>query len=119
LSHPEGLRDQHLTVQAWTFERPAYQKVFVVVLVRLITVSAAMAVFTRGIDELALGFGGIILGVWGVRSILMPQAPSTVTAIDLALSWLILLLLLGLALRAALHFLRHSDLPPPRVRLFR
>lgn len=31
----------------------------------------------------------------------MPQALSTVTAIDLALSWLILLLLLGLPLVAA------------------
>jgi hypothetical protein len=85
----------------------------------LITISAAMALFTRGIDELALGFGGLILGVWGVRSVLMPQSMDTITAINLALSWLILLLLLGMALRAALHFLRHSDLPPPRVRLFR
>jgi hypothetical protein len=49
----------------------------------------------------------------------MPQALSTVTAIDLALSWLILLLLLGLAVRAMLHFHRHSDLPSPRARLFR
>jgi hypothetical protein len=106
-------------VQALTFERPAYLKVLAVVLVVLIAISASLALFTRGIDELALGFGGIILGVWGVRSVLMPQALSTVTAIDLALSWLILLLLLGLALRAALHFLRHSDLPSPRARLFR
>lgn len=103
-----------LAVQALTFERPAYLKVLAVVLVVLIAISASLALFTRGIDELALGFGGIILGVWGVRSILMPQSLSTVTAIDLALSWLILLLLLGLAVRAMLHFHRHSDLPLPR-----
>jgi hypothetical protein len=103
-------------VQALTFERPAYLKVLAVVLVVLIAISASLALFTRGIDELALGFGGIILGVWGVRSVLMPQALSTVTAIDLALSWLILLLLLGLAVRAMLHFHRHSDLPVPRPR---
>jgi hypothetical protein len=105
-----------LAVQALTFERPAYLKVLAVVLVILIAISATLALFTRGIDELALGFGGIILGVWGVRSVLMPQALSTVTAIDLALSWLILLLLLGLAVRAMLHFHRHSDLPLPRPR---
>jgi hypothetical protein len=105
-----------LAVQALTFERPAYLKVLAVVLVVLIAISATMALFTRGINELALGFGGIILGVWGVRSILMPQALSTVTAIDLALSWLILLLLLGLAVRALLHFHRHSDLRLPRSR---
>jgi hypothetical protein len=108
-----------LAVQALTFERPAYLKVLAVVLVVLIAISATLALFTRGINELALGFGGIILGVWGVRSILMPQALSTVTAIDLALSWLILLLLLGLAVRAMLHFHRHSDLPLPRPRITR
>jgi hypothetical protein len=105
-----------LAVQALAFERPAYLKVLAVVLVVLIAISASLALFTRGIDDLALGFGGIILGVWGVRSVLMPQALSTITAIDLALSWLILLLLLGLAVRAMLHFHRHSDLPLPRPR---
>lgn len=105
-----------LAVQEIGFERPAYLKVLAVVLVLLIAVSAAMALFTREVNDLALGIGGLILGVWGIRSILMPQGVSTVTAIDLALSWLILLLLLGLALRAALHFHRHSDLPLPRPR---
>jgi hypothetical protein len=99
-----------LAVQAVTLNRPAYLKVLALALVLLITVSAALALLTRGIDELALGFGGLVLGVWGVRSILMPQSIGTVTAIDLALSWLILLLLLGLAIRAALHFLHHSEL---------
>ncbi len=103
-----------LAVQELTFERPAYLKVLAVVLVALIAVSATMALFTREVNDLALGICGLILGVWGIRSILMPQGVSTVTAIDLALSWLILLLLLGLALRAALHFHRHSDLPLPR-----
>ena len=105
-----------LAVQALNYERPAYLQVLAVVLVLLVAVSAALALFTRHIDELALGFGGIILGVWGVRSILMPQSIGTVTAIDLALSWLILLLLLGLAMRALLHFHRHSELPLPRPR---
>ena len=102
-----------LAVQALTVERPAYLKVLGVVLVTLIAVSAALALFTRGLNELVLGFGGLILGVWGVRSVLMPQGLPTITAIDLALSWVILLLLLGLAVRAALHFHRHSNLPLP------
>jgi hypothetical protein len=105
-----------MVVQSLTIERPAYQKVLAVVLVLLITISAALALFTRGIDELVLGIGGLILGVWGVRSVLMPQALPTITAVDLALTWLILLLLLGLAVRAALHFHRHSDLPLKRLR---
>ncbi len=100
-----------MAVQALTFERPTYLKVLAVALVLLIGVSAAMALVTRGIDDLALGIGGIILGIWGVRSVLMPQSIGTVTAVDLALSWLILLLLLGLAVRAAIHFHRKSELP--------
>jgi hypothetical protein len=105
----------HLAVQALVFERPDYLKVLAVTLVVLIGISAALALFTRGLNDLALGFGGLILGVWGVRSVLMPQSIGTVTAIDLALSWLILLLLLGLALRAALHFLHQSELPRPAM----
>ena len=46
----------------------------------------------------------------------MPQSIGTVTVIDLALSWLILLLLLGLALRAARNFYHQSDLPGYRLR---
>jgi hypothetical protein len=105
-----------LSVQSLTFGRPAYLEVLAVVLVALIAISAALALFTRTVNELALGVGGLILGVWGIRSVLMPTSLPTVTAIDLALSWIILLLLLGFALRTILHFHRHSDLPLPRPR---
>ena len=43
-------------------------------------------------------------------------AMGTITAIDLALSTLILLILLGLAVRAALHFHGRSELPWSRPR---
>ena len=105
-----------LSVQALTFGRPAYLEVLAVVLVVLIAISAALALFTRSVTELGLGVGGLILGVWGIRSVLLPTSLPTVTAIDLALSWVILLLLLGFALRTILHFHRHSDLPLPRPR---
>ena len=105
-----------LTVQSLTFGRPAYLEVLATVLVLLIAISSALALFTRSVTDLALGVGGLILGVWGIRSVLMPTSISTVTAIDLALSWVILLLLIGFALRTALHFHRHSDLPLPRPR---
>lgn len=105
-----------VAVQALSFKRPMYLTVLAVVLVLLIAISTALALITRGLDELALGMGGLILGVWGIRSALIPPGLPTVTAIDLALSWLILLLLLVLAVRGALYFHRHSDLvwPPPR-----
>lgn len=107
------------SVNEIVISRPAYLQVLAVVLVVLIGVSALMALLTRSLDDLALGFGGLILGVWGIRSILMPQSLSTVTAIDLALSWLILLLLLGLGLRAALYFLKQSELQIPSTTMSR
>ena len=106
----------YLSMQALTFVRPAYLKVLSIILIVLIAVSGVLALCTRSMNDLALGIGGLILGVWGVRSIMIPQPVPTVTAIDLALSTVILLLLLGLAVRAALHFHQHSDLPWPRPR---
>ncbi|MCC6315553.1 MAG: hypothetical protein IT337_16260 [Thermomicrobiales bacterium] len=100
-------------VRSLTLERPVYLKLMAVSLVLLVAVSAALALFMRSMDELLLGIGGLVLGVWGVRSVLMPQSLPTVTAVDLALSWVILLLLLGLALRAAHYFFRQSGLPVP------
>src|SRR5215207_8544931 len=89
-------------VQGLAFTRPDYLKDLTLILVVLITVSGLLAIFTRSIHELVLGVGGLILGIWGVRSILVPQPVPTITAIDLALSTVILLILLGLAVRAAL-----------------
>jgi hypothetical protein len=103
-------------VQGLVLTRPDYLKVLAVILIVLITVSGLLAIFTRAMNELVLGVGGLILGIWGVRSILVPQPVPTITAIDLALSTVILLILLGLTVRTALHFLARSELPRPRPR---
>jgi hypothetical protein len=100
-----------VVVQALSFDRPDYLKVLSLILVVLISVSGVLALLTRSINDLVLGVGGLILGIWGVRSIMVPQPVPVVTAIDLSLSTVILLLLLGLAVRAAIHFHHHSELP--------
>jgi hypothetical protein len=102
-----------LAVQSVRLERPAYLPRMSVTLIVLIAISSVLAVFSRGFSELVLGIGGLILGVWGVRSVLMPQPVPAVTTIDLALSWVIFLLLVGLVLRAAMLLYRLSDLPAP------
>lgn len=98
-------------VQALRFERPDYLKILSVLLVLLISASGAIALLTRSIDDLVLGVGGLILGVWGIRSVLVGQPLPGVSAVDLALSLVILFLLLGLAIRLARHFHRRSALP--------
>jgi hypothetical protein len=64
-------------------------KIVPVVLVILTVVYAAIALCRRDIDELALGLGGLIFGLCGAHSELMPRAPKTLVAMDRALDWVI------------------------------
>jgi hypothetical protein len=94
------------------FGRPVHQEILAVLLILLIAVSAIMAVAMRSMTDLIVGIGSLILGIWGVRSVLVPSSLPVVTSIDLALSVIILFVLLGLSVRSALHFRRQSELPP-------
>jgi hypothetical protein len=96
-------------VEALRFQRPDYLKILAVLLVALIAVSGSIALLQRAIDDLLLGIGGVILGVWGIRSVLVSQPLPGVSAIDLALSFVILFLLLVLTVRLTLHFHRRSN----------
>lgn len=89
-------------VQAFelTFERPRYLRVLAVVLVLLITSAAAYAVFLQPLHDLVLNSGALVLGVWAIRSILMPGNLYYQTAVDLALSIVIVFLLGGILVRA-------------------
>jgi hypothetical protein len=97
-------------VQQLRFERPVHQEILAVLLILLIAVSAIMAVAMRSMTDLIVGIGSLILGIWGVRSVLVPSSLSVVTSIDLALSVIILFVLLGLSVRSALHFHKQSEL---------
>jgi hypothetical protein len=99
-------------VQELRFGRPVHQEILAVLLILLIAVSAIMAVAMRSMTDLIVGIGSLILGIWGVRSVLVPSSLPVVTSIDLALSVIILFVLLGLSVRSALHFHKQSELPP-------
>jgi hypothetical protein len=99
-------------VQELHFERPVHQEILAVLLILLIAVSAIMAVAMRNMTDLIVGVGSLILGIWGVRSVLVPSSLPVVTSIDLALSVIILFVLLGLIVRSAHHLHQQSDLPP-------
>jgi len=55
------------------FERPRYLRVLAVMLVLLMASAAAYSVFLRPLHDLVLNSGALVLGVWGIRSILTPQ----------------------------------------------
>ena len=82
------------------FERPPYVRVLAVMLVVLIAGAAAYSVFLRPLDDLVVNSGALVLGVWGIRAILTPSSVNYATAVDLALSLVIIFVLGALMIRA-------------------
>ena len=62
----------------------------------------------RNPSELVLGIGGIILGIWDVRPVIVQTSLPAVTPVDLLLAFVILMMLLVLTARAARHFFHVS-----------
>ncbi|MFT4039860.1 MAG: hypothetical protein QM692_16905 [Thermomicrobiales bacterium] len=88
------------------FRRPSYLMTLSVMLILLVTTSSAITVLTQPLSRLTTSVGSLIIATWGVRAVLNPQGFSLVSGVDLALSGVILLLLVGLLLRVALSLLR-------------
>jgi hypothetical protein len=95
-------------------DRPLYMRVLTVLLVLLVTAAAGYAVFLRPLDQLVINAGGLILGIWGVRAILLGAGLTVLTLVDLALMSVILFLLVVITARvlwlveprSSLHLLR-------------
>jgi hypothetical protein len=85
--------------QSFAFERPLYLKVLTVSLVLLVTAAAAYAVLLRPLDQLIINAGALVLGIWGVRAILLGTGLAVVTLVDLMLMSVILFLLAIITLR--------------------
>jgi hypothetical protein len=81
-------------------KRPPYLRVLAVLLVLLVAAAAAYSVFLRPLNDLVMNVGALVLGVWGIRSILTPGNIFYITAIDLALSVVIIFLLGAITVRA-------------------
>jgi hypothetical protein len=118
---PDSDIEPYITVVLLTFERPLYLKVLTILLVILVTAAAAYAVFMRPLDQLIINSGALVLGVWGVRAVLLGTNVQGVTAVDLALSVVILFLLVTITVRtlwllegqSGLRLVRRLQRPPP------
>jgi hypothetical protein len=82
------------------FELPPYLRVLAIMLVVLIAAAAAYSVFLRPLHDLVVNAGALVLGVWGIRGILTPSNIYYITAVDLALSLVIIFVLGALTIRA-------------------
>jgi hypothetical protein len=84
------------------FSRPTYIEILTVLLVVLMMAAALLTAITEPLRRLVVGIGSVLVGVWGVRAILVADAPPTITAVDLLLSVAVLILLYGVAIRVLL-----------------
>ena len=82
----------------------------------LAAATAGYAVCLRPFNDLLINAGALILGIWGIRSILLGSAPSGSSAVDLSLSLIILCLLLVITARVLAFHGRRAGLTLPRRR---
>jgi hypothetical protein len=102
VKNPENLAP-YVYLYRMDFTRPGYLQILSVLLVVLVTAAAAYAVFMRPLDQLVINAGALVLGVWGIRAILLGTSVPGITLVDLALSFVILFLLIAMSLRALHH----------------
>jgi hypothetical protein len=106
----DGDLSQYASVDVLTFTRPLHVRVLAVLLVLLVAAAAVYAVCMRPLQDLVINAGGLVLGVWGVRSILTPGGITYLTAVDLALSVVILFLLGAMTMRALQYCYQQTNL---------
>jgi len=119
--HAEGDHLDYLYAFEISLERPRYLRILAVLLVLLIAAAAVYSAFLRPLHDLVVNSGALVLGVWGIRAILTPSSVTYLTAVDLALSLVIIFLLGAISVKALLfaheqsnvRLLRRSSPPPP------
>jgi hypothetical protein len=109
----------YLSVHYIALRRPLLLPVLTITLIMLISAAAGYAVFLQPWQQLAMSVGGLILGVWGIRSVLLPGSINYTTAVDLSLSMVVLFLLAAITIRALSTLWRRNRLQVPFKRRHR
>ena len=111
---PGAVKREYLAAYDLTFARPGYLKIVVPLVVLLIAAAATFAVLLRPFDQLVLNSGALVLGVWGIRGLVLGSFPPNVTLVDQALTCVIVFMLGAIAVRALthLHGVAELDLLP-------
>jgi hypothetical protein len=95
--------------------RPLYLQVLTFLTVMFIAVAGIYSVVTRAFKEVIGTVGVVVLGVWGVRTLLVGNYPPDSTAVDLVLSFLILLILAVVMVRGLLLMWARISAVPDNV----
>jgi len=82
--------------------RPFYLQTLIVLIIAFIAIAGLYGVITREFKEVIGTVGVVVLGMWGVRTLLVGGYPPDSTAVDLILTFLILVLLMVVMVRGLL-----------------
>lgn len=82
--------------------RPLYLQALTIFIIVFIAIAGVYSVVTRAFKDVIATVGVVVLGVWGVRTLLVGSYPPDSTAVDLILEFLILALLMILTVRGLL-----------------
>jgi hypothetical protein len=93
-------RPAYLSVTDVALERPAYLKVQLLLVVALVAAGAVYVAWLQPVGDVLARVGTLVLGVWGIRSLLLGSLPPYATAVDAVLTLVILTVLSALVVRA-------------------
>jgi len=108
---PDDPAYRYASISGLTLSRPLYLQAVSVVLVLLVSLAAAYAVFIQPFEALVANVGWVVLGLWGMRAILLGSDVPGYTALDLSLMVVILFLLLAITWRALGYLRRRAGQP--------
>jgi hypothetical protein len=103
-------QDGYLSIHVLKLYRSRWLQLMAVMLVLLIAMASGYAAFMRSVPDLVMGAGGLVLGVWGIRSMLVPGSISYATVVDIALSLVITFLLSALSVRVLLYLCERNGI---------
>jgi hypothetical protein len=107
---PDDPAYRYVSISELALGRPLYLRAVSVVLVLLVSLAAAYAVFVQPFEGLVANVGWLVLGLWGLRAILLGSEVPGYTALDLSLMVVILFLLLAITWRALGYLRRRAGL---------
>jgi hypothetical protein len=119
LVRPSAYRTTGVTydsITALDFSRPLYLQILTVLLTLLIVLAASYGVLFRPFTQIIPTVGALVLGVWGVRSLLVGSYPPDSTGVDLVLEAAILLLLLAVGVRSLFFMWPRTHWGRPAIR---
>jgi hypothetical protein len=105
-----GVPFDYLGVESMVFHRPLWLPVLTILLLLLIAAAAAYAVFLRPWLELIATAGTLVLGIWGIRAVMVANNITYTTTVDLWLALILLFLLGGTTLRVLLALCERNRL---------